>query len=354
MTSLPKLSRRIPSLDGVRAIAVLLVINGHLQGALGHTWWSDVNFIVPPGDFGVQIFFVISGFLITTLLLRELDKSGRINFRAFFKRRALRIMPAFYAFIIVVVGASWIFGLFEITWKNAAAAALYVLNYTPFNDSWQLGHAWSLSIEEQFYLLWPLMIILVGRARALWVALAGVACVFIARVGILFVAPESPLAAIDATHNRADALLIGCTLAILWSDSAKFRAVAGRLIGGPLPLLALLWLPMTAVCRRLFELQWSFTVGYLFDAVAVAVLLAWVIVHADGRVGRLLNSKVMVYLGVLSYSLYLWQQPFLWSEIEGPLANPAVRLACIFLCANISHYLVEKPFLRIKERASRV
>ena len=107
-----------------------------------------------------------------------------------------------------------------------------MLNYTPFNDSRQLGHAWSLSIEEQFYLLWPLMIIFVGRARALWVALAGIAVVFAARIGVLIAVPDSPLAAIDATHNRADALLIGCTLAILWADSPKFREIAGRLISG--------------------------------------------------------------------------------------------------------------------------
>lgn len=349
---LPPLSGRIPSLDGLRAVAVLLVINGHLQGALDNPVWSAINRPIPTGDFGVLIFFVISGFLITTLLSRELDRDGRIHFGAFFKRRSLRIMPAFYVYIAVIVTVAWTTGIFEVTWSNALAAATYVLNYLPFNDSWQLGHAWSLSIEEQFYLLWPVTLALFGVKRAMWVALAGIVGIPLIRIALLLYAPEHPLAAVDRTHIRADALLIGCLLALLWHRSESFRRRAGRAVNSPLPLVALLWLPVSALARREWGQDWSFTVGYTVDTLAVALLLTWLVSHPQGRVGRAFNGRVLTRIGVMSYSLYLWQQPFLWDEITGVLANPAVRLACIFIAAELSLRFVERPFLRLKDRSA--
>src|SRR6267378_2769496 len=156
------LLRSIPALDGIRAIAVFLVILYHLsiQRAL----------LVFPGPLGVLIFFVLSGFLITWLLIKEEEKYGSISLKGFYRRRALRIFPAFYVFWIVAVASRLVAHGRDVPWSQAISAFFYVSNYLhaifhPTPD--YMIHTWSLSAEEQFYLLWPLSFVMLSKKKRL-------------------------------------------------------------------------------------------------------------------------------------------------------------------------------------------
>jgi len=138
--------QRIPSLDGVRAISITLVVMCHLAN------WKHISLPFPTiyGSLGVRIFFVLSGFLITKLLLREHERTETISLRDFYIRRAYRIFPAAAVYLLVITIIYW----HQLRWYSIAASALYVMNMQSY-PPWMLGHLWSLSIEEQFYLLWP-------------------------------------------------------------------------------------------------------------------------------------------------------------------------------------------------------
>jgi peptidoglycan/LPS O-acetylase OafA/YrhL len=167
---------RVPCLDGLRAISISLVLLDHLPGCSGfpisleqeHAWkLSGV------GTLGVGVFFVISGYLITTLLLRELTNRGGIDLGKFYFRRTLRIFPAYFA-LVGLVGGLAAAGVIQLLPGDLLHAVTYTMNYhSP--RAWWLGHAWSLAVEEQFYLLWPAVLLLFGRERGLYGALAVVA-----------------------------------------------------------------------------------------------------------------------------------------------------------------------------------
>ena len=162
----PSVPIRIPSLDGVRAASISLVILGHLVGTTGFPVGAGALSHI--GNFGVRCFFVISGFLITTLLLREWHANGNISISRFYLRRSLRIFPACYFFILVMFLA-WQFGWIEVESREWLHAATYTMNYM-HDGTWNLSHLWSLSAEEQFYLLWPGVLVVVGLRRGIILA----------------------------------------------------------------------------------------------------------------------------------------------------------------------------------------
>lgn len=218
-------SRSIPSLDGLRALSVFAVILGHTNSE-----WLDripFNRLFRDGERGVVMFFVISGFIITHLLLKELAQQGRISLKRFYLRRTLRIFPPFYVYLLTIAILSlldWV----QVTPASMLAAATYTWNYLPWAGGWVIGHCWSLTLEEQFYLLWPGCIAIFGRRASLSIA-----------VGIILFSPLSRVATYYAwpalrghtgmmLHSRLDTIMVGCLLALiidmnLWT---KFREVA--------------------------------------------------------------------------------------------------------------------------------
>ncbi|HEY0252534.1 MAG TPA: acyltransferase, partial [Kofleriaceae bacterium] len=176
---------RIATLDGLRAISIVVVLFAHLVGtrnmpAIGHTEWV--------GEVGVRTFFIISGFLITTLLLREREKTGDVSLKAFYVRRVFRIMPAFYTYIAVFAALTMI-GWVAIARVDFAYAIAYIMNFHE-HHGWELGHLWSLAVEEQFYFIWPVAFVLLGTRGALKFALGAVIAAPILRVATLKLAPE--------------------------------------------------------------------------------------------------------------------------------------------------------------------
>jgi len=233
-------TKRIPSLDGLRAISISLVIVGHLVK------WKHLSLEVVGnyGSLGVFVFFVLSGYLITNLLLREYERSSTINLRDFYLRRAFRIFPAAFVFLAVVIVLYW----HQMRWYHITAAMLYVANMD-MSRPWIFGHLWSLSIEEQFYLLWPFALKKWFRHRSpvlLGVLLATpvfrlLLYAFKVRGGLLGSLPVF-----------ADQLAIGCLLAIFAPKLPKVRAYAALVMLSV--LIAIPWFPATSAPRTLFML----------------------------------------------------------------------------------------------------
>lgn len=345
--------RRIPSLDGIRAFAILCVIWGHGQSTIQP--WPEfmdvVGYFLPTATFGVQVFFVLSGFLITSLLIREKSKTGTISLKRFYISRAFRILPAYYAFL-AVVALLIAFNVIELPWFMVAASALFVRDYVPSGGTWWLGHTWSLSIEEQFYLLWPLIFLFVPRR--LLVKLLVIAAVLSPLIRIATWVALPPLrSGIEIMfHTRADGLIIGALLAILWTHE-PFRAGLTARIQQGWGWLAPAWLVVSIFCGHLIGNPWDFTVGYLFDAIAVAVIMIWVVEYPQTVAGRVLNWAPLRALGVISFSVYLWQQLFLTTKNETILGSWPLNVLVTLVVATASYWLVEKTFLRLRGRVLR-
>jgi len=333
---------RIPSLDGLRAMSIACVLVSHSFYAYGQTHDQDWLYVVRTlGSLGVSFFFGISGFIITTLLQQERLRSGRISASEFYVRRAFRILPPFWAYVAMVVLLGPVQPVHAVS-----RSLLFVSNYLP--TSWWLGHTWSLSVEEQFYLLWPATMILVG-ARASRVAVFILALSPVIRVAHHLVVPTAAME--PFFHARMDALAIGCLVALEREHlrDSWYVQLLGR---GPVAAAAAVFLVVgSPLLDRRFHGLYVFPFRYSMEAAAVASILLWAIQHPGSTVGRFLNWRPVVRLGVLSYSLYLWQQPFFSEELRGSSfgAFPLNILTPIVL-AELSYRLVERPALRARDR----
>jgi peptidoglycan/LPS O-acetylase OafA/YrhL len=343
-------ARRIPSLDGIRAISILMVIYGHLCGtryfpvsiAEYGRWCGDVAHL------GVLVFFVISGFLITSLLMSEREMTGAISLKRFYLRRIVRIFPAFYAFIAVMAIATWL-GVVDLTSRDFAYALTYMVNFEP-HRSLPVGHLWSLSVEEQFYVLWPLTLLVLRERRAMVVALAAILIGPLVRVAIrewiFHVDPQSLNGMTTSFPAMFDYLAAGCALALLrpWLLTRPWYL---RLTDSSWLLLAV---PLVLLINR----GGSHTVAILLGSpvmnVCIALLIESSTRHASSLAGRFLNWKPVVFLGVLSYSLYLWQSPFFDHRSDAWIHAFPQNLMFAFLAALASYFLVERPFLRLRRR----
>ncbi len=343
---------RIPSLDGLRAVALGLVIAVHLgQRYLPGTPYAPIGAIFVAD--GVGIFFVLSGFLITTLLLREHERTGRIDLRAFYLRRTLRILPPLYVYLLTVVLLSSVLGLHQ---QGIAASVFFFRNLVDPPHAALTEHVWSLSLEEQFYLLWPFAFVLAlrpglahgGRRRASRTAAALILAAPFVRVGIW--ATHLPLFAHRETYflfARMDALMSGCLLALL-VGTPRFERLFARLsrVWWLLPLYFFL---LSGVMNAALGNAWHMTLGLTLDSLTAALFILWCARHASHPVGRLLNSRPMVTLGVLSYSAYLWQTLFTHAEPRLGFINRAPwSLGMILAAAWVSYSVIERPSFALR------
>ena len=333
---------RIPGLDGLRALSILIVLCAHAVNTPGAPAWLGVPVFA---DLGVRTFFVISGFLITTLLVTEHRKRGTISLRDFYLRRAFRIFPAFYAYLAVMAllcALGWI----DIPRRDFTFAATYTMNFHA-DRTWWLGHLWSLAVEEQFYLIWPLVMCVLRPERALGVALAAIVAAPFLRV-VAFVAWPAVRPLTDQAFPFVfDALATGCALA-LGRDWLERRLVYVRLLDSPVFwLVPLTCLAALAVPRTGFNLTAGITLGNLGIALAIHRCVR----HPTLAVGRVLSARPLVFIGALSYSLYLWQQPFVNRHAGSVVNTFPLHFAAAFAVALASYYLIEKPALALRPRA---
>ncbi|MCU1456158.1 MAG: hypothetical protein JWL73_250 [Actinomycetia bacterium] len=340
-----------PELDGLRALAVTAVLLFHA----GVSWAKG-------GYLGVDVFFVLSGFLITRILLEERVLTGRTAILRFYMRRVLRLFPA----LVVVAAACAIYAELALSsgqitqmWHDVFATATYHMNWVEALHQQPafglLDHAWSLSIEEQFYVLWPLVLIVAHR---LWgirgvagIAIAG--AVASAGLRVLLLHNGSPdIRVYYGLDTHSDGILIGCALAawtMLWPGLVD--ALHGPFTRG-LGALALFAVGIAAstvdiASKSLY--RW----GYLLFGLTTAVVVADL--YARGLTSRVLRWAPLVAVGRISYGLYLWHWPVFivlngqrihWSFLPLTL----LRLSVSLVFAVLSFFLVEQPFLRLKPR----
>jgi peptidoglycan/LPS O-acetylase OafA/YrhL len=345
---------RIPSLDGLRALAILLVVLAHSKFP-GDDLLPLRMLRGRSGFLGVQIFFVLSGFLITTLMLREVQRSGRLHPGRFYLRRALRIVPVYAAYLVLVVlmqAAGWV----QVSSGQWLSALTWTVNVAPFKAPWALSHFWSLCVEEHFYLLWPLLMVALPPRwcrRMVPLCLAGA---FALRWLLLVVHPAAQIDLL--TWTRIDDIAVGCGIAFL-AQEPLWRQRLDRLASSPvcLALLLLNFLAAQVICSRVVgarllgpgALEGAIALANTINSCTVAVLMWHVLTRPASFCGRLLNHPVAVTLGVLSYSAYLWHLPLCERGPAWMSAFPQ-NLVFIFAAAGLSYKCIEQPFLRLKDR----
>ena len=357
----PRESSRLPSLDGWRAISIVLVLGGHARRV------PNCPEIVPQifdnivnAAMGVRCFFVISGLLITWLLIGEQQATGKVSLRHFYIRRALRILPVYYTFLGVLLCLQW-FTPFAQSRENWIANLSFTTNFA--GASWPSGHLWSLAVEEQFYLIWPVLFVLAGlamkpRRALLFLSLPLMVAPVWRLIGYKQFYPPAlaPLFTISSFFNHFDGLATGCICAFLlrfWKPCVEQHLVRKRIIWGCLGLGAL-------VLSRL--LRGSLLPGRIVVAIVgslecfgFGVLLVQSILLPRMGVYSFFNLKWVRHLGVLSYSIYIWQQIFCTEPATFGLGKvwwlsfPGWILAAL-VAAHCSYYLLEKPLLRLRSR----
>ncbi len=336
---------RIPSLDGIRAISIAMVLLGHLQSTDGFPALTINRWLGDLAHLGVIVFFILSGFLITSLLMQERARTGSVSLKLFYVRRILRIFPAFYIYIFIV--AMIIAGGLDAPPINGADigyALTYTVNYYP-GRSWNIGHLWSLSVEEQFYLLWPLCFVLLCERRALAVAVITFALGPLVRalMHLVFHAP-SPWRDLEVFPAMADNIAIGCIFALLrpWLLAQDWYL---QITSSPWLALGL---PLVFLINRMLDYTVIDLVGSPIMLVCLTVLIEASTRHGQSRAGRFLNWKPVVFVGLISYSLYLWQQPFLDRHAHLAMTAFPLNIVLAVAMALLSYFVVERSFLKVR------
>jgi peptidoglycan/LPS O-acetylase OafA/YrhL len=307
----------------------------------------------------VDIFFVISGYLITALLLREHDRTGTISFRAFYTRRIKRIIPASVLVLISTVVAAWFLldaARFGQLLRDAGAAMLFFANWRfaiAGTDYFQEGlppsavqHFWSLAVEEQFYLLWPFLLKYLGVGRATRLALATVIAAPLLRFGLLVGAPSFRPGIGETFPTVADAIATGCLLACLRDRIPTSPRLMALLQGRTFWLIP----AVAIVCAFMPGAKIDALAGQTITNVGIALAIERFVRFPATPFARFLNARPVVFVGVLSYSLYLWQQPFLNRHSGTWMTAFPVNLGLAFAAALGSYYLIERPALRLRAR----
>ena len=351
-----------PALDGLRGLAVLAVVAHHTS-------------LAPGGFLGVDVFFVLSGFLITALLLQEHQRSGHIRLSRFYLRRGLRLLPA----LVGVLAFVWLWTLATGTRSDATVLGKDSFGVLLYYYNWRLAfarltlhapslcHLWSLSVEEQFYLVWPaaLVVLLALRARRRWllaVVLAGMIGPAVLRWCFLGAGCDPRQLAgymrlYVCSDMRADALSAGCLVALLaaWGVRPTTRwarfclGAAAWLAAGCLAAHLLLTTPGGSP----YAYRWGFTLVALSAAILIASLL-WA---PPWPLAKLLEARPLGWVGRISYGAYLWNLPVLLAIIPRPDLYSRPRVVAVWVvtlaAGAMSHFCLELPFLRLKQWLDR-
>jgi peptidoglycan/LPS O-acetylase OafA/YrhL len=344
-----KLPKHIPSLDGLRAISVLLVLAGHGSAyGPGTPKWHLFSSLFLNANLGVDWFFVISGFLITMLLIREQEDSGGISLSNFYIRRSLRILPPFYMLIVFVFLLKEFAGLaipFQRIWTSATFT--YNVIKHPAWGSWWLGHSWSLCVEEQFYLCWPLLLVFLGMRRARVAAIVLILAAPAIRIGLFLRFPQAADQIAALLPSRMDALMLGALASLCGTTPMFHRLVAKVHMGIVCMFAAFVFVVSPLLTYSLGNLYW-FSFGMTLESACLLVILLYAVYNSHSWLGRVLNMRVFTITGVMSYSIYLWQQLFMTPLNTTVSGRLGINFLFIGLFAFASYRLIERPSLRAR------
>ena len=342
-------------LDGVRGISILLVLIHHTE------FITPVSFSILTGGYlGVDIFFVLSGFLITSLLVEEMETTGTVSFRRFYMRRVLRLLPAFGAVLLfsAAVGAIVGFDRLGLTGWRVFSIVGYFTNWVRAYETphlWFLTHFWSLAIEEQFYLVWPFVLFALLRSgmsrRGVLLTVTVLIMVSVVWMAALHSSGATVLRLYTGSDTRAHSLLVGCwfSLALHWgylkTEFAKryqpfvhigmivlFTAAFKLWIGNPV-------------------LYWG---GSFIVAVCAGLMILGLVTSDNNRLTAVFSHPVLLWFGKRSYGLYVWHWPVFY--LCAALRRPELAIPCGVIgavaAAALSYHFIELPFLRMKARFS--
>ena len=346
-------SRYIPSLDGLRAVSIFLVVISHISIGIYHVYGANFSptqcigltlFFV--GHLCVLVFFIISGFLITTLIIKD----EKFSLRRFYIRRVLRIIPPYY-FYILVIFILGVCGIFVLSFQNIFSALLFIKNYyydDAVADSWNFAHTWSLSVEEQFYILIPITLVLMGKMKGRYAIICIIIICPILRFLYILNNTDSSVE-LSPFHLVADSLAMGCLLALYRNElhvKNWYKAILNCPLINVIPVVVLIitWLGRfpAYMPKGIYVLMFIAVQNLL-----IALFIDRVITVKTGFVYRALNLKWVGFFGKISYSIYLWQQLFLNPDLKIPIP---LKVLFFLAAAVFSYYIIEIPSQRLKQK----
>lgn len=347
-----------PELDGLRGVAIVGVMVFHAGAPF-----------LKGGFIGVDIFFVLSGFLITSLLVSEFNRCGTVNLKNFYIRRMLRLAPALIVLLLVLCLASFFFLSSQEANSNyidSLIALAYLSNWArafSIHPPYLLGHTWSLSIEEQFYIIWPVLLLIVLRlfktrhsVVMFAIAVAIVSWVFRIYLHANGATVERLYYGLD---TRVDALMVGCALGVALASGHLTSGSRKEALSRVLVVIA----PVSVACLLVFSTvadhhaPYMYQYGFFSIELLTAILIMDVLLNDNSMIRRLLGMKWLVWIGTLSYGLYLWHYPIYKLMFVFGFRGVAVVIAgslTTFALTVFSYYLIEKPILKLKKRFSHV
>ena len=365
--------RYLPSLDGLRAICIAAVLFIHMPPPSGHPWLEAIR---SRGWYGVDMFFILSGFLITWILAVEVETTGTVDLGRFYRARTLRLLPAYLSTIFLVLAGAYLFNIAQgdQSYRLAHLWPLfltYTLNIWMAATAiwpWGVSHFWSLCVEEHFYLSWSVIMKRWGLRRVLRMSLFAIPIVAAYRIGWYLWMNHGHLAAPSnvshfriyyATDTRIDAILVGCALALLVRETRLQRLWRRLESSACFPSLALLTalLMIAGVTQHRWRIE---TFGYTVMAMASSTLLLAIFLQPQCWIARLLATRPLVHLGRISYGIYLFHAPLLTGlevklRFSGHYIEPARYLPVLGLlvlgsvgAAALHYHVVERRFLAMR------
>lgn len=332
----------IPSLDGLRAFAVIIVMMLHAHFQLGKN-----------GIIGVDMFFALSGFLITTLLLEENRATNHISLKTFYIRRTFRLFPALYFMLSVISVYAFFFTTGttqEIVFKEIFASSIYICNicYIWGIKQMILGHTWSLGVEEQFYFIWPLIIILFLRFFSTY-KLQVTLFFFIPIIWIIKFTNQFPI--VNALFYES--LFIGCLFALLRWNGKLPKRIPNTITVLVFLLLVIVGIFPIPISIAIFGMNGRFIFGVL-----TMIVILGLIGDPNSKVVKLLSARGIVFIGKISYALYLWHVPvfrwFFWHSTLPPIISLISKFIVTFILAILSLKLIEKKSVKFGQRLSKL
>jgi peptidoglycan/LPS O-acetylase OafA/YrhL len=334
-------SSRILILDGWRGVAIALVLIDHASKGL---YTGSLHRFLRLGATGVAIFFALSGFVITSWMLREAEQHGSVSLKKFYVRRLFRLVPAMLAYV-ACIGVLSATGLINVTTEQFLATLFFCRNYIPiemWTTGWYTAHFWSLAVEEHFYLLWPALLIRSAGRSFLPAAMAFAVAVW-RHIDLHYHVISTGLWFPGRTDVRLDGLLWGCVLAILLHQRKT-----------PVRLSKFFSTGFLTVCVGL-DLLSNLTAGRhnysVYEPLLLALIVVWPLLNSGSWLATILEWPTMTWLGRLSYSLYVWQQLWLvFPGVQSPFGvfqRFPLNLICLFACGCVSYYLIERPMIEV-------
>lgn len=339
-----------PFLDGMRGIFMLAIMFFHSGAPILTGTFISLN-----------TFFVLSGFLITSLLIKEWDRYGQISLKNFYLRRALRLLPALFAILIVYNIICYLFLKNPLDHlEDSLLVLFYASNWTrafDYDRPLILGHAWSLSVEEQFYILWPLVLIIMlryvkTRSSIVTIVSVGILTLLLHRIYMQY-SGASVERIYNGSDTRGDSLLIGCALGIILSSNLLPKSKNLPTMMRYASVVAASGIAVICIAANWRHPSTYYFVLSLVDIFSVLMILG-LILSQGGIVRKVLELPFLVWTGKISYGIYLWHFPifhFLYARLGLPWYL-IVTVGCVltFAVATVSYYLLEQPFLRLKTR----